>query len=43
MSWKNIDNPKEYGVLYAKPSFPKGHKLEWLNYAFGQRAYKTRN
>ena len=36
MSWKNIDNPKEYGVLYAKPSFPKGHKLEWLNYAFGQ-------
>lgn len=36
MSWKNIDNPKEYGILYARPRFPKGHKLEWLNYAFGQ-------
>ncbi len=36
MSWKNIDNPKEYGILYARPSFTKGHKLEWLNYAFGQ-------
>lgn len=36
MSWKVMENPIEYGVLYAKPSFPKGHKLEWLNYAFGQ-------
>jgi hypothetical protein len=35
MSWKNIENSKEYGILYTKPSFPKGHKLEWLNYAFG--------
>jgi hypothetical protein len=34
MSWKFPDNPKEYGILYAKPIFPKGNKLEWLNYAF---------
>jgi hypothetical protein len=34
MSWKFPDNPKEYGILYAKPLFPKGNKLEWLNYAF---------
>jgi hypothetical protein len=34
MSWKFPDNPKEYGILYAKPSFPKGSKLEWLNYTF---------
>ncbi len=34
MSWKFPDNPKEYGILYAKPQFPKGNKLEWLNYAF---------
>lgn len=34
MSWKFPDNPKEYGILYAKPKFPKGNKLEWLNYAF---------
>lgn len=27
---------KEYGVFYAKPLFPRGHKLEWLNHAFGQ-------
>lgn len=27
---------KEYGIFYAKPLFPRGHKLEWLNHAFGQ-------
>lgn len=26
------DDLKEYGVVYAKSAFPKGHKLEWLNY-----------
>lgn len=31
-----IENPKEYGILYASPSFPKEHKLNWLNYSFGQ-------
>ena len=36
MSWRFIENPKEYGILYASPAFPKGHKLYWLNYAFGQ-------
>lgn len=36
MSWKNIDNPKKYGILHARPRLQKGHKLEWLNYAFGQ-------
>lgn len=24
---------KKYGVLYSKTTFPKGHKLEWLNYS----------
>ncbi len=24
---------KEYGILYGKPLFKKGHKLEWLNYS----------
>lgn len=36
MSWENIENPKQYGVMYAAPAFPKEHKLQWLNYAFGQ-------
>ena len=36
MSWRFIENPKEYGILYASPAFPKEHKLYWLNYAFGQ-------
>lgn len=22
---------KPYGILYARPAFPKGHRLEWLN------------
>lgn len=25
---------KKYGILYTKIKFPKGHKLEWLNYSF---------
>ena len=25
---------KEYGILYGKTNFPKGHKLKWLNYSF---------
>ena len=33
---KFIENPKEYGILYGSTSFPKEHKLYWLNYAFGQ-------
>lgn len=28
----------EYGVFYLKPVFPKGHKLQWLNYARGKTA-----
>lgn len=32
---KFIENPKEYGILYSTPIFPKEHKLYWLNYAFG--------
>lgn len=27
-----IDNPREYGILYAQAVFPKGHKLEWIRY-----------
>lgn len=27
-----IENPKEYGVIYAQAVFPKGHKMEWLRY-----------
>lgn len=35
MSWREMNNPREYGILYGKPLFPKGHKLQWLNYEFG--------
>ena len=29
-----MDIMKEYGILYAKVSFPTGHKLAWLNNHF---------
>jgi len=31
-----IENSKTYGILYAGTKFPKEHRLEWLNYAFGR-------
>lgn len=27
-----LNQNKEYGVFYLKTVFPKGHRLEWLNY-----------
>ena len=27
-----LNRTKEYGVFYLKTVFPKGHRLEWLNY-----------
>ncbi len=27
-----LNQTKEYGIFYLKTVFPKGHRLEWLNY-----------
>ena len=35
MSWREMNTPKEYGILYGKPIFSKESKYYWLNYAFG--------
>lgn len=34
----HLNRFNEYGVFYIKPVFPKGHKLQWLNYSRGKTA-----